>query len=238
MTARDLRRAQVTSIDRKLPGSSCRRPKTGVYCTFHFLQGCSLQEEAVTWQEMTSRDLSWPEVTRKWRNLTERHLELAVEVRKLAYTVHLTSYKAVACRRNQSRDRKWRHVTVSDPEVTWFDRKSPGSGCGNFKTGVYCTFHSLQACSLQEEEITWQEMTWCDLRWPEVTQKWRHLTGSHLEVAVEVRKLAYTVHFTSSKAVARRRRQWRERKRRHVTSSDCKWLGSDVIWPEVSWKWQ
>ena len=38
------------------------------------------------------------------------------------------------------------------------------------------------------------------------------LTGSHLEVAVEGRKLLYTVSFTSYKAVAHRRRQSRDRK--------------------------
>jgi len=38
------------------------------------------------------------------------------------------------------------------------------------------------------------------------------LTGSHLEVAVEDRKLAYTVHFTSYKAEARRRRHSSDRK--------------------------
>jgi len=73
-------------------------------------------------------------------------------------------------------------VTESDPEVTSFDRKPPGSGC----------------------------------RKP---------------------KIAHTVHFTFHKAVARRRRQSRNRKWRHVTSGDRKWSGGDVIWPEVTLKW-
>jgi len=34
---------EVTSLDWKSPRSGCRRPKTRVYCTFHFLQGCSSQ---------------------------------------------------------------------------------------------------------------------------------------------------------------------------------------------------
>jgi len=207
---------------------------------FYVLQGCSSQEEAVSWQEMTSRDLRWPEVTRKWCHLNGSHLEVAVEGRKPAYTVHFTSYKAVARRRRQSRDRKWRHVTSgdgSDPKVTSFYRKSPGSGCRRPKTGVYCTFHFLQGCSSQEGEVTWQETTSRDFRWPEVSRKWRHLTGSHLEVALESRRLAYPVHFTPYKAVARRRRQTSHRKWRHVTSGDRKWRGSDVIWPEVTLKW-
>jgi len=132
----------------------------------------------------------------------------------------------------------WPQVIESDPEDTSFDRKSPGSGCGRPKTDVYYTFHFLQGCSLQEEAVTWQEMTSRELRWPEVTCKWRHLVGSHLEVAVEGWKVVYTVDFASYKAVALRRRQSRDRKWRHVTSGDRKWPGSDVIWPEVSWKWQ
>jgi len=62
----------------------------------------------------------------------------------------------------------------------------------------------------------------------EVTRKGRHLTRSHLEVAVEDRKLAYTVHFTSYKAVTGRRRQSCDRKWIHVTSGDQKWRGSHL----------
>jgi len=188
---------------------------------------------------VTGDDVTWPqvtEVTRKWRHLTRSHHEVAVGL-KLEYTVHFTSYKAVARRRSSHvtvNDVTWPQVTGSDPEMTSFDRKSPGSGCRRPKTGVYCTFHFLQRCSSQEEAVTWQEMTWRDLRWPEVTRKWRHLTGSHQEVAVEGLKLAYTLHFTLYKAVACRRRQSRDRKWRHVTSGDRKWPGSDVVWPEVT----
>jgi len=189
---------------------------------------------------MTSRHLRWLEVPWKWHHLTRSHMEVVVEGRKLAYTVNFTSYKAMARGRRQSRDRKWCHVTQGDrkwPVMTSFDRKSPGSGCRRLKTRVYCKFHYLQGCSSQEEAVTGNKITSRDLRWPEVTRKWRHLTRSHLEVAVEGRKLAYTVHFTSYKAVARRRRQSHNRKWRHETSCDRKWPGSDVIWPEVTWKW-
>jgi len=181
-TTRDLRWPEVTSFDWKSPGSGCRRSKTCVYCTFHYLQGSSSQEEAVTWQEIKSRELRWL-------------------------------------------------------EVTSFDRKSPGSGCRRPKTRVYWTFHFLQGCSAQEEAVTWQKMTSRKLRWPEVARKWRHLIGSHQEVAVENQKLLYTVHFSSYKPVARRKRQSRYRKSHHVTSGDRKWPGSGVIWPEVTWKW-
>jgi len=129
MTSGDRKWPKVTSFDRKSPRNGCRRPKTGVYCTFHFLQGCNWKEEAVTWQERTSRDLMWPEVTRRWHHLTGNELELTEESRKLAYTAQFTSYKAVAQRRRQSRDRKWRYVTSGDrkwpgsegiwPELTW-----------------------------------------------------------------------------------------------------------------------
>jgi len=190
------------------------------------------------WQEMRSRDPSWPEVTRKWRHLTGSHLEVAVEAWILAYTVHFTSCKAVPRRKRQSRDRKWRHVTPADrkwpgsdviwPEVSW---KWPTRQ----NTRVYCTFHFLQCCSSQEEAVTLQEMTSRDLGWPKATRKWRHLTASHLEVAVEAWKLAYTVDFNSCKAVSRRRRQTLNRKWRHVTYGDRLWPGCDVIWAEVTW---
>jgi len=53
--------------------------------------------------------------------------------------------------------------------------------------------------------------------------------GSHLEVALEARNLVFFVHFTFYKAVARRRRQSRDKKSRHVTSCDRKSPGTDVI---------
>jgi len=117
MTSCDLRWAEVTRKWRHLTGShlevaiECR--KHG-FCAFDFLQGCRLQDEAVTWQEMTSRGLRWPKVTRKWLNLTGSHLEVAVKGRKPAYTVRLTCYKAVARRTRQSRDRKSHHVTSGE----------------------------------------------------------------------------------------------------------------------------
>jgi len=75
------------------------------------------------------------------------HLEEAVESQKLTYTVHMTYYKAVTCKKRQSRLRKWRQVTSGD-------------------------------------------------------RKWRRLTETHMEVAVEGQKLTYTVNFTMYKAVA------------------------------------
>ena len=45
---------EVMSIDRKSPGSGCRRPITQVLGTFELLQGCNSQKMAVTLQEMTS----------------------------------------------------------------------------------------------------------------------------------------------------------------------------------------
>jgi len=244
--SRDRKWLHVTLGDRKWPRSDVIWPEVTwkwlwkaencVYCTFHFLQGCSSRWEAVTWQEMTSRDLRWPEVTWKWRQLTGSHLEVAIEGRKLPYTVHFTSYKALARSRRQSRDSKRRHVTGNDPEVSSLVRKAPRSGFRSPKTRIYCTFHFLQGCSSRWEAVTWQEITWRDLRWPEVTRKWRHLIGSHLEVAVEGRKLVYTVHFTSYKALARSGRQSLDRTWRHVTSGDRNWPGSHVNWLDVTWK--
>jgi len=43
---------EVTSFDQKSPESGCRKTTTRVYCTFHFLQGCS------QWRRQ-SRDRKW-----------------------------------------------------------------------------------------------------------------------------------------------------------------------------------
>ena len=57
---------------------------------------------------MTGNDVTSPQVTSdpEVTSFDEKSLEVAVEGRKLAYTVHFTSYKAVARRRRQSCDRK------------------------------------------------------------------------------------------------------------------------------------
>ena len=46
---------EVTSFERKLPGSGCKRPISLVLGMFVLLQGCNSQEVEVTRQEMTSR---------------------------------------------------------------------------------------------------------------------------------------------------------------------------------------
>jgi len=184
VTSGDWSDPEVTSFNRKSPGSGCRRPKTCSNCAFEFLQGCSSREEEVTWQEMISRDLRLPKVTWKWRDLTGSHLEVVVEGRN-SHPVCLTSYKAVACRKRPSRDKKTRNVTSGDRKLPGSDvilRKSPRSGCRRPKTYVYCAFDFLQGCSSQESAITWQEMT-------------------------------------------------------SPTSGNRRWPGSDVICPEVTWKW-
>jgi len=164
---------------------------------------------------MTSRDLRWPEVTQKWRHLTGSQLEVALEGRKLTLLVRFIPNKAVAHKTRQSRDRKCCHVTSGDlkwpgsdfiwPEVTWKWLERP-------KTRIVGAFHLLQGCSSQEEAVTWQKMTSHDLRLLQMTRKWHRLTGSYLEVAVEGRKFALFVRFTSYKAIAHRNRESRDRK--------------------------
>jgi len=118
-------------------------------------------------------------------------------------------------------------VTGSDPEVTSFDRKSPGTGCRRSKMRVCCEFHLLPGCSSNGEAVTWQQMISRDLTWLEVTRKWRHLTGSHLEVAVEGRKLEYTVfHFLQSCSFNGEAVTWQEM------------MSRDLRWPKVTQKWR
>jgi len=118
---------EVMSFHRKSPGSGCRSPTTCFLGKFELLGG-NLQETAVTWQKMTSRDLTWPEVTRKsryWLEVTRKWLGKA-------QNSCLSSYKAITRRRGshvRGNDVTWPHVTGSDPKVTSFHQKSPGSGC-------------------------------------------------------------------------------------------------------------
>jgi len=123
---------------------------------------------------MTSRDLRWLVFTRKCRHVSGRHLEVAAESRKLVYTMHFTSCKAVDHSIRQSRDWKWRHVTSDDrkwPGSVVTCRKTPGSGFGSPKTRVYCTFHFLQGCSpgrMQSRDRKWRHVMSGDWKWPEV----------------------------------------------------------------------
>jgi len=184
MTSRDRRWLEVTQKWRHLADTHlevAEKAENCVYCTFHFLQGCSSQERSshmtgndVTWPQVTGSYIIWPEITSKWlwkaENWRILYISLPTRLELAGGGSHVTA-----------NDVTWPQVTGSDPEVTSFYRKSPCSG----------------------------------FRRP---------------------KLAYTVHFTSYMAVARRRRQSRDRKWRHVNSGDRKWLGSDVNWPEVAWK--
>jgi len=121
----------------------------------------------------------------------------------------------------------WPQVTGSDPEVTSFEQKSPGCGRRGQKLRYTVHFTSYKAVTHRRGKShprKWRHVTSGDWTWPRSDS----FDGSHLEVAVKGRKLSYTVHFTTYKAVARRRRQSRDRKWRHVTSGDRKWPGSDL----------
>ena len=48
----------------------------------------------------------------------------------------------------------WPEVTESDPDVTSFDRKSPGSGCTRPISQVLGMFELSQGCNLQEVAVT------------------------------------------------------------------------------------
>jgi len=104
--------------------------------------------------------------------------------------------------------------------ANWYTDQTRGSvWAGSMCNNAWSTLHP-------KEWYNYTYMCVSDVIWP-----------SHLEVDVKGRKLAYTVHFTSYKAVARSRRQSCERKLHHVTSGDRKSPASDVLLPEVSWKW-
>jgi len=164
MTWRDLRWPEVTRKWHHLIGSHLEVAVEGEKLAYavDFTSHKNVARGRRQSRDRKSRDVTSGD--RKWRHFTGSHLEVAVEGRKLAYTVYFTSSEAEACSRRQSRDRKRRHVTWGDRKlpgsgVIW--RKSPGSDCRRLKTRVYCTFHFLQGCSLQCEAVTWRKwVTW------------------------------------------------------------------------------
>jgi len=131
-------------------------------------------------------------------------------------------------------DVTWPQVTGSDPKVTSFDRKSPGSGCTRPKTCIYCVFHFLQGCRLQEEAVTWQEMTTHHLRWLENSEGTvfdRNPPGSGCRRPKARLYCAFhSLQCCSSQEVV----MWQE-----MTSRDLRWPEVTQIWchwPELTWK--
>jgi len=189
---------------------------------------------------MTSRDLRWPEVTRKWRHLTGSLVEVAVEGRKLAYTVHFTSYKAVAHGRRQSRDKKWRHVTSGDwkwpgsdviwPEATWkrlWKAKNWHILYISLPTRLYLAGGISHATG---NDVTWPQVKGSDPETTSFDHKWPR-SGCRSP------KTRVYCTFQFLQGCSLQRRQSRDRKWRRVTLGDPKWPGSDVIWPEMTSKW-
>jgi len=160
MTSRDLKLPEVTRKLRHLTGShlevaveSQRLAYTMRFTSYNAAARRRMQSRDGEWRHVTSGDRKWHEVTAFYRNL-----EVAVEGWKLGYTVRFTSYKAVACRRRQSHDMKWRHVI-------WNDRKWCGSDVIwpevamkwlYVENCIYCVLHFLQGFSSQEEAVRWQ----------------------------------------------------------------------------------
>jgi len=154
--------------------------------TVHFTsyKAYSSQEEVVTWQEMTSCDFRWPEETRKWRHLTESHLEVKVESQNshILY-ISLPTRRSLAEGGSQvtANDVTWPQMTGSDPEVTSFDRKLPGRDCRRPKTSYAVHFISYKAVARRRRQLrdtNWHHITsgdrkwpWSDVIWPEVTLK-------------------------------------------------------------------
>jgi len=145
----------------------------------------------------------------------------------ITHLLHHWMHQVVGTR-NHNLGYQWISI-IPPPSLFLFSRN---------RNSLKITYFDVQSLLLKMDKLrAGQKITSRDVRWPEVIRKWRHLTGSHLEVAVEGQNLAYIVQFTSYKAVARSRRQSRDWKWRCVTSGDRKWPGSNVICPEVTLKW-
>jgi len=129
----------------------------------------------------------------------------------------------------------WPQVTGSDPEVTSFDRKSPGSGCRRPKTGytVHFTYKAVVRTRRQSRDWKWHHLTSGDRKWPGSDVIWTEVTWK----CCRRPKTGVYCTFHYLQGLARRRRKSTDRNGRHVPSGDRKWPGSDVIWPEITWKW-
>ena len=116
-------------------------------------------------------------------------------------------------------------MTGSDPEVTSFDRKSPGNDCKRPISQVLGTFELLQGCNSQEVAITLQEMKSRDhvsRSDPEVTLFDRKSPGSGCTRPIsQVLGMFELLQGSNSQEVAVTRRE--------MTSRDGKSPGSDVI---------
>jgi len=210
-------------------------------CKFQLIQGCISQGGG---SHVTRNDVTWLHVIGSDLEMTSfywKSLGSGLEGRKLGFCVYLSSYKAVTHRKWQSRDRKWRHVTscyrnwpgsdVILPEVLW-------SGCKMSKVGFCITFSCYRAVTCRK----WQSR---DSNWRHVTsrdRKLRHFAGSHLDVAVECRRLGFCVSLTSYRAVTLRRWQSRGMKWCHMTSHGqkspgcCHFTGSHLEVAVEGWK--
>ena len=89
---------QLTSLDRNLPGTGCRRPISQVLGTFKLIQGCNSQEVAVMGPDVTGSN---PEET----SFNRKSPGMAVEGLQVKFWIRLSSYRAVTRSRWQSRDR-------------------------------------------------------------------------------------------------------------------------------------
>jgi len=230
MTSGNLKCLEVPSFERKSNWSGCRRPKTAVFAAFDFLQGCSLQEEVMMSQEMTSRGRA--------RKLSfDRKLPgSGLEYWKLASLVLLTSFKAVAHKNGTnitemtSRDlrrpeltRNWRHFTGGHLERAVESQKLAS-------LMRLTSYKAVARRRRYSRDIKWHHMTSGDWKWPgSDVIDWKWLAGC--------RRGPSLVHLTSYKAVDHRRRKSRDSKWHHMTSGTRKWPRSYIIWPEFTWKW-
>jgi len=67
---------EVTSFDRKSPGSGCRRPKTRIHCAFNILEGVARRRlsRGRKWRHVNSGYRKWPESDVIWPEVTWKRL--------------------------------------------------------------------------------------------------------------------------------------------------------------------
>jgi len=163
MTGSDL---EVTSFDRKWPGSGCRRPKTRVLGAFQLLQGCNSQEVPVMWQKITSHGQKWPEETfhRKWPGKGSRRLT----------TLVLDVFELLQGCNSQEMPDTWQEITSHGWKWPELHRQ-------------WCHFsRSVLEKAIERRQLAfWRHLSSYSAvtrrRCQSRDRKWRHVAGSYLE---------------------------------------------------------
>jgi len=134
---------------------------------------------------MTSRDLRWPEVNRKWRNLTGITWKWLKKAKNLLYCTFCFlqgcswQEEAVTLQEMTSRHLRWQEVTQSRRNLTRSHQKVAVEGQNFPYTVLFTSCKAVARRRRPSRDRKWRHVTTGDLKWPgsyviwpKVTWKW------------------------------------------------------------------